>query len=340
MKRFRLLVLVVMTLCYAPIAVAQSNIEEIIQEGIQYHDDGDYEKAIETYKKALKITPTSTLANYEIALSYFTKGDYKEAVQYADYVLKQKADLMLQAYTIKGNSLDMLGKTKESIKLFEKAIEQTGGNYLLFYNLALNHFKINDLDNAALNAISAIESNPNHGSSHLLLANIQNLKGNPVQTLLAAHYFLFLEPNTNRSQEAYLLLQKNFGGNVTKDPATPNTINIMLLANENSQFGAAEMMISMLEATKSLEENKSKTDDEMFVENTGSFFSILGELKTEEDKEIWWTFYTPFFYDLAKSEHMETYCKYITQSKNETSKTWLSENETKLDAFDNWLKGN
>jgi tetratricopeptide (TPR) repeat protein len=319
---------------------AQSNIEDFVKEGIEYHNQGDYEKAIDTYKKALKIDPKSTLVNYEIALSYFTKGDYKEAIKYSDAVLEQDNDYLLKAYMTKGSALDMLGKTKESIKLFEKAIKKTEKHYLLYYNLALNYYKINDLDNAEKNVIKAIENNPNHSSSHLMLANMNNQKGNSVQTLLATHYFLFLEPNTNRSSEAYLMLQENFGGNVSKDSNKPNTINIMLSPNSNSQFGAAELMVSMLEASKSLEENEGKTEDEMFIENTESFFKVLGELKKEKDKEIWWTFYTTFFYELARSEHLKTYCKYITQNSNEKSKKWLNENKNKLPEFDEWLKKN
>jgi len=319
---------------------AQSDIENFVKEGIEYHDKGDYEKAIETYEKALTLDPNATLINYEIALSYFSKGDYKEAIRFSDVVLKQNKDYMLQAYMTKGSALDMLGETKESIKLFEKAIKKTEGHYLLYYNLGLNYYKIDNLDNAEKNVIKAIELNPNHSSSHLMLANIHSLKGNSVQTLLAIHYFLFLEPSSQRSREAYSMLQKNFGGNVSEDGNKPNTINILLSPNSDSQFGAAELMVSLLAASKSLEENDGKTDDEMFVENTEKFFKILGELKKKKDNDIWWTFYTTFYYDLAKSQHLETYCKYITQSRSENSKKWLSENEGKLNEFDKWLREN
>ena len=317
---------------------AQNSIEAYVKEGILYHDNGNYDKAISTYTKALEFYPKSTLLNYEISLSYFTKGDYKEAIKHADMILKQKGNHMMQAYLTKGSALDMLGKTKESIKLFEKALKGKDKHFLLYYNLGLNYFKINKLDEAEENVIKAIEQNSNHTSSHLMLANIHSQKGNSVQTLLAAHYFLFLEPNTKRSEEAFQLLNDAFGGNVSKDKDKANTINIVLSANNDGQFGAAELMIGMLEASKSLEENEGKTADEMFIKNTDSFFTILGELKKKKNREIWWTFYTTFFYDLAKSDHMEAYCKYITQSGNENSKKWLMVNDKKLTDFGDWLE--
>ncbi|MFY0631756.1 MAG: tetratricopeptide repeat protein [Flavobacteriaceae bacterium] len=319
---------------------AQSSIDDFVKEGIQYHDSGDYDKAIETYKKALKIDPKSPLVNYEIALSCFAKGDYKKSIKYSDVVLDQNGKYMLQAYITKGSSLDVLGKTKESIRLFEKAIKETEEHYLLYYNLALNQYKINDLNSAEENVINAIGANSNHASSHLMLANIHHQKGNPVQALLAVHYFLFLEPNTKRSIEAHQMLQQKFGGNVSKDSSKPNTINISISPSDNNEFSSVELMISMLEASKSIEKNKEKSDDEMFVENTESFFGILGELKKEESKSIWWSFYTEFFYKLAKSDHLVTYCKYITQVENKNSQKWLDENGEKLTSFGEWLKNN
>ena len=97
------------------VSFAQSSIEDIVREGIGYHDAGDFDKAIETYKKALKIDPKSTLVNYEIALSYLRKKDYKNTVKYATKVLKRKEDHMTSAYVAKGTALDMMGKTQESI---------------------------------------------------------------------------------------------------------------------------------------------------------------------------------------------------------------------------------
>ena len=79
----------------------------------------------------------------------------------------------------------------------------------------------------------------------------------------------------------------------------------------------------------------------MFIENTTSFFTMLGEIKKDKkakkSSSVWWSFYVPFFYDLAKSDHMEAYCTYINQSTNEYYDLWLSENKDKLDAFSEWV---
>lgn len=332
--------IIVCTLFLSLNLFAQSNIEALVREGVQYHDNGDFDEAIETYKKALKIDSKSALVNYEIALSYFEKKDYQKTIKYSDVVLKQKSDYMVHAYMTKGSALDLLGKTNESIKLFEKAIKKHGEHYLLYYNLALNFVKINELDKAEKNLIKGILSFPSHPSSHLLLANIHYKRGNKVQTLLAAHYFLFLEPNSRRSKGAFEMLLNSFGGNVTRDENDVTTINIQVSENEDKEFSAAELTISMLEATKNLEENQDKTEEELFIENTESFFKILGELKKKKNKGIWWDLYVPFFYEIAKSEHIATYCKYISLVVDEEAQVWFEENKDKINAFDEWLKKN
>ncbi len=241
----------------------QENIEEIIDKGIELHDAGEYEKAIEAYKSALKIDPKSEVANYEIALTYFHKKDYKKSIKYSDKVIKQKSTNMRMAYVTKGSSLDLLGKTKESIKLFEEAIKETEPHYLLHYNLALNYYKINDYNKAEENLLGAIDLNLSHASSHLMLANIYLARNKKIQSVLALHYFLFLEPTGPRAVDAYSVLQEKMNDSVKKDKDKPNTFNISLLSDPSSEFMAAELMIGLLEATKTLEENKDKSEDQI-----------------------------------------------------------------------------
>jgi len=290
-----------MVLLFLPTLLsAQTQIEKLFKEGIAYHDNGDYENAIASYQKALALDPKSTLINAEIALSYNTMKDYDNAIKHADLVLKQKSEHLVSAYLTKGAALNALGKAQESTKTLEKAIKKTDGHYLLHYNLAINYYQAN---------------------------------------LLAAHYFLILESTSPRSKAANAIIQKSFGGNVSKDAEKPNTINISLTLDDSNEFSTSELMLSMIEASRQTEEHEHKSDDEWNIERTTLFFTSLGELNATKSKSIWTTLYIPLFYDLAKSDHMEAFCKYITRSSNEASQLWLSENEEKLSNFATWLQG-
>ncbi len=317
---------------------SQISVDSLVEVGIQYHDNGEFVQAIETYKTALEIEPNSPLVNYEIALTYMYSGDYQNAIKHSDKVIKRNDKYLLQAYLVKGSCLDYLGKTKESIKLFKKGIKKFGDDHLLYYNLGYNYYNIKEFDKAEKAFIKAINTKANHASSHLFLGYLMYEKNQRVQSLLSLHFFLLLEPNSERSQNAYNLLQSQLSGGVERNQEEPGKIDIFLSPDQlKSEFGTIDMMITILEASKSLEENEGKSDDQMFIENTTSFFKILGEHKTKENTGFWWDFYVPFFYLIAESEHIDTYCYYISQSTKETAADWLKENEKRVTDFAKWL---
>jgi tetratricopeptide (TPR) repeat protein len=336
MKRFYLFSGLVLITLYLS---AQTRIDSLIQQGVYYHDAGEYNKAIELYNQALKIDPNSDAANYELAMTYMYAKEYENSIKYSDIVIELNKKNVLQAYTTKGSSLDYLGKTNESIKTFEKALRKFGAHYLLYYNLGYDYYKMKNYDKATEAFTNAIRLKSSHASSHLLLGYVMADQKKDVQSLLCLHYFLFLEPNTERSKTAFQLLKKQFGGNVRPDKEKPDQINIVLSTDQmDSEFGPASMMISMLEASGVTEREKGKTEDQLFMENTKSFFNLLGELKKEKNKGLWWDFYVPFFNDIANSDQIETYCYYISQSSVDTAKIWLNNNNPKLVLFDLWLK--
>ena len=317
---------------------SQISVDSLVEVGIQYHDNGEFVQAIETYKTALEIEPNSPLVNYEIALTYMYSGDYQNAIKHSDKVIKRNDKYLLQAYLVKGSCLDYLGKTKESIKLFKKGIKKFGDDHLLYYNLGYNYYNIKKFDKAEEAFIKAINTKANHASSHLFLGYLMYEKNQRVQSLLSLHFFLLLEPNSERSQNAYNLLQSQLSGGVERNQEEPGKIDIFLSPDQlKSEFGTIDMMITILEASKSLEENEGKSDDQLFIENTTSFFKILGEHKTKENTGFWWDFYVPFFYLIAESEHIDTYCYYISQSTKETAADWLKENEKRVTDFAKWL---
>ena len=338
MKKY--IILIALITFGSSIAFAQNTVEKHVRKGIEYHDNGEFAKAIESYKEALKIEPKSTLVHYEMALSYFSLKYYKNAITHCDAVIKKKGEHLIAAYLVKGSSLDMIGKTEESIKLFKKGIKKEGEHYLFYYNIAVNYAKMNDYSEAEKYGIKGAEVNPQHGSSHLLIGMMNSEMGNKSKALIALHYFLLTEPNTARSKQAYALMQENFGRNVSIEEGEKKTITIMLSPDkEDSPFMAVDMMRGFLQAAYTLEENEGKSEEEMFVQNTESFFTILGELKEKEKaKDIWWTFYTPMLYEIGTSGHMEAYCNYISMSSNEKAATWLKENSEKFEAFKEWVE--
>jgi tetratricopeptide (TPR) repeat protein len=333
MKKTIFLFLMILTLFAGAVSAQNPGLEDLVKEGIQYHDNGDYSKAIETYKMALEIDPNSGLANYEIALTYFSTKDYKNAEIHSKKAVDANDGPRMQAYTMYGNSLDMQGETKKAIKVFEKAIKDYD-NYLLYYNYALTCLNAGETEKAYDATIKAILNNSSHASSHMILSQVMEKKGSRVKAMLSLYFFLMLEPNSTRSAANYQALRNFIDLGVTQ--TSEMNINVSVPADKDADFGAAEMMISLSKASNTLEENKGKTELELFAENNYNIFSILGELK-KENKGFWWDFYVPFFYEMATKNMVKPFSYYISQSAGEEAIKWIEENDDEFEKFKNWV---
>ncbi|WP_338239092.1 tetratricopeptide repeat protein [Persicobacter diffluens] len=310
-----------------------SSLIELIKQGIAFHDEGEYERAIEFYQKALKIDPASSLANYELSLTYLSLEDYKKAEKYSKKVIKSNDEYVLHGYMNYGTALDMQGKAQKAIKAYEKGM-QDNDHYLLSYNHALTCYNQGEMSKAKQSAIKAINNNPSHASSHLILSKIMEKSGERIKAMLPLYYFLLLEPNTDRAKVEYGTLNRllNFGVQQTSE----QNINISIPIREQSEFSAAEMMISLTAATNIQEKKEGKTPLELFSANNDQIFKILGELKKEQ-QDFMWSFYVPFFHDLAKEDLTEIYSYYISLSIGEEIFQWIDEHPDDFKKFEEWF---
>jgi Tfp pilus assembly protein PilF len=317
-------------------ASGQSNeLVAYVEKGIQLFDNGDYHGAMEQYQKALKLDNESDLVHYEVSSTYFVLKDYDKAIEHCDIVISINSKYVDQAYVLKGSSFDLLGKSSEAIKTYKKGIKKFPNDYLLLYNFALTSYQLKEYKETEDALQKALMVNPSHASSHFLLSYVMGDQGQRVKSLLALYNFLLLEPTGKRAEIAIKILEADLKKGVKRESDTSTTIT--LGGDDGSdEFRAAELMLSLLEASKSLEKNGNKTEYELFFESTDSFFSVLGELK-KKNKGFWWNYYVDFFYAMSKDKHVETLSYYIAQSKEDDKiTTWLKDNGSKIDALSKW----
>ena len=320
-------------------AHGQDILGNLVKIGIEFHDKGEYESAIEIYKKALIIDPNSEFANYEIAMTYMYTQDFESCIKHSDQVIGKDGEYVLPAYVTKGSCLNYLGRTDESIALFKKGLKKFGDHYLLYYNLGYDYHRINEFEEAEEAFTNAIHCNAGHASSHLRMGYLMADLNKRAQGLMSLYYFLLLDPASARSRQAYDLLQDLYSTRVKRDEENTHQIHILPDLDINGEFGAANMMISMIKASNNTEKDEGKGGEELLIENTRSFFTLLGELKNKKNRGLWWEFYVPFFFELAKSDHIDTYCYYISQACSEISRKWIETHGEKLNEFSKWIQG-
>jgi Tfp pilus assembly protein PilF len=338
MKRISFLIL---TLSMSAIqAFSQSDkATSYVAEGVKLHDKGNYSAAIREYQKALDIDPNSTLANYETANTYFAMKNYTKAIEHVDKVISLHQGNVDESYVLKGSALDLLDKPMEAIAIYKQGIKEFPDDYFLYYNLALTSYNQKLIPQAEEALKKGLVLNPQHASSHLLLGYIKQEQGDRTKSLLALYNFLLLEPASPRAKTALEQLTIQMRAGVERKDK--KTTNIYLTGKSSSDadstsFRAADLSLSMMEASKSLEKNKDKTEPELFVQSSRSFFGILGELK-KDNKGFWWDYYVDFFYAMNKAKHAEAFCYYITQSKDEKEiNSWLKKNKTKVADLLDW----
>lgn len=331
MKNFLLSLFLI---CFLNMSAQDSDFNELVQNGIALHDAGDFDKAIAEYQKALEIQPKSSLVHYEIAYSYFSIKDYEKAEEHAEKSINLDSQNLLPSYIVLGNSLDMQGKTKKALKVYEKAIKKFE-NYLLLYNYAYTNFKAGNVDAAEAAVLDAIENNASHASSHLLLSQIMDQKGNRIAAMLPLYYFLLLEPNSERAAREYRRLTGYMELGVKKTSEKSIDVNLPIL--DNSEFGPAELLLSMQKATHITEGNVQKSKLELFAETNQSLFSILSELQ-EDHHGFYWDFYVSLYTDFVNADLVEPFSYFISLSQGDDALNWISANEEHFDQFKNWFE--
>ncbi len=117
---------------------AQPSVNDLIREGITFHDRGDYDAAIARYHAALKLDPQSATAMYEMGYSFYMKNNPDSALYYCYQSLQYDSPSYLPAVILVGSILDDQGQTAGSIRLYKKALKKYDDQYLLHFNLAVS----------------------------------------------------------------------------------------------------------------------------------------------------------------------------------------------------------
>ena len=317
---------------------SQTDEASLIAEGQALYDKGDYKAALAKYREVLKTDKNSPDANYETALTYYAMEDYKKAIEYCDNVIDYDMRYVDQAYSIKGSSLDMMDKPQDAIEVYKKGIKKFPDDYLLYYNLGLTSYNTNDYEAAEDALTKALKSNPEHASSHFLLGYLMYDEHQRIKSMLAFYNFLMLEPTGQRAGKAIDELDKLMNQGVTQTDDKSTTIMISGLDSKDD-FKSAELMLSLMVASKTMEENKDKSESELFCQNTKLLFSTLADMR-EKNKGFWWDFYVDFFDSLNDNENMEAFCHLIRlESDGIEAQNWLDTNKDKSDKLVKWYQG-
>ncbi len=318
-----------------------AKVKAIINRGIALHDSAKYSEAIDKYKEALKLDPGNLHAQYEMSFTMVSSGRQDEAIPVLEKVCPSNEyaeayDLLASIYDDKKDYTKALAIYKQGLAAFPKYQR-------LYFNLGISYLRQEKYPEAEENAIKAITLNPKHASSQRLYALAMYHRHRDVASIMAFCSFLMLEPQTNRSAEAYQYIQKIFLAGVKVDTVNgKKSITITVQDNKagDDDFGL-QTMVATLGASSYYDDDKNKNQSGIDILNDQltSIFKVAGEIQEKKKhKDFFWKYYAEFFYKLTKTDNMPAFIRLVSLSGyHDENLKWFKENDYKLKALSSWV---
>ena len=338
---------------FSNIAFAQKKeaAEKLVNEGVAYHDKGDYEGAIARYDKALILDKDNLLAMSEKAFTLATLGKNEEAASYC-----QKAiDLypgnpgLKIVYVTYGNVLDGMKKTDQSLKLYDDGIKQFPDFYQLHFNKGITLTTVRKYDEAVECFQHAMMANPKHASSHNAMAQVMKGKGERIPALLAHARLLVLEPEGDRAKGILASMQSIMNEGVEKTGKKSVTIKISAeglsdtTADGNikeNNFTSVELMLSFAAGMDFDKKFKKETPVERFVRKFEAVCATMSTVDAEHRAGFFWDYYAPYFVEMHKKSLVETFGHIaFASSDDKDNLKWIKGHQEDIDKFYDWSAG-
>lgn len=318
-------------------------IKKIIDEGVAYHDKGDFEGAIKRYDQVLQIDRNNLLALTEKGMSLISLEKYDDVIQICKKAIEThpKDDGLKLIYVQYGTALDGLKKTDESLKIYDEGIKRYPTYMPLFYNKGITLASVKKYEEAIKTIQKGLNIKPEHPGSHNAIARLNQTEGKKIPALLAYCRFFTLEPQSDRAADNLSNLLAIMNANVEKKDS--NTINILMPSKEQrpkegleDDFSSTELMLSLSAALDFDEKNKNKTEVEQFQRKFETVCAALS-LRKNENSGFYQNYYVPYFAEMQSKNLLNTFSYIVFASSGEKYVTdWLKANEAKTDEFFKW----
>ncbi len=99
-----------------------------LKDGVTYLEEGKYEEAVESFKKAIEDEKYGEQAYRGVGIAYFEMGEYKKALGYFDSAFSFKEfgedfEETASIYAMKAACHLHLGELNEALELYQQALE-------------------------------------------------------------------------------------------------------------------------------------------------------------------------------------------------------------------------
>jgi tetratricopeptide (TPR) repeat protein len=141
-------------------SLAEETADGLFTQGLILTNEGQYEKAITSFKRALELDPTFDSARLNLGIAYFKAQSFDLALETFQQILDQDPNDS-SALIFLGLSLQGQGQFDKSIPYFEKAGNlDPDFHQLALFNIGKAHAQLKNQEKAAENFNEAIQIDP------------------------------------------------------------------------------------------------------------------------------------------------------------------------------------
>lgn len=191
-----------------------------MRKGLERHDAGNYDKAIELYLEGLKFCSKENkdLFYSELSFSYGLKNELDQSNKYAFKVLKSSDRLYNYAFQRISNNYLVQKEYKKLRKLTKKAIKKHGERVIFLRNYAFLELRAEQFEESQKWLKKICLSGDGVGRDFVLLGIVENKLAHMDAALMDMTFGLFLDPENSKADVAISFLEQYlFGKSWEKD---------------------------------------------------------------------------------------------------------------------------
>jgi len=259
-------------------------VKSLVNEGVQYHEQGQYDLAIAKYKEAEKKAPKNALVKYEMAFSYHAKHDMNNALHYAKMAAKlDTKGLDENLYSLMGSIYDEKGMPDSALAIYREAFAKEPNSFSIPYNAAITFMRQNNADSANAWIMRSINNTRIHEGSYYYAGFLSSQMGKWPAFYAYTMYSTFITRNDeiirdNLSRlygKTKSLIEKNGNELNLRDPGIKQTSSDSTV---NKNF---LLFIETMLATDSLDNRSLYDRDSTSVQQSEFLIHVLGKCVKE-----------------------------------------------------------
>ncbi len=301
----------------------------LIEKGINLHNKGEYQLAIDEYKKVSPSDPDYTWACYEIALSYYYNNQNLLAISKCNEAISLEYNDPL-IYSLLGSIYDDSGDQKKGIEVIKKGLQKWPYNQPLLYNLAVCYQNNSELLKAEETLIKSLRVNPYHASSNLALAKVNFKLGRRAQSYLAYNMAIILNPG----RKFITNYEETVSGH--NDSLDQGYNYPALSFNQPFQWEKLKFICKSDLVGSNALEFPFKVNYTITRQSYALFRSLAFEAA---DTSFYSQFYARFFTDMMEKGHFNAFTYYVLKELGIADiDQWIKNNQVPYNAFVDWAK--